>query len=344
MVKSFPARLASQPRDSIVARPITVIIPTYGRQFGVEQALQSIANQTEIPNEVIVVDDNSPEHIVIPERFNETLNIHLIRNEVNLGGAQSMNNGVKASKNEIIAILDSDDAYAQGYIEKIYSIWSKSPRDVGIVATSFYWCLDEFKPYRKQPAVKSELTRELLLQNGNVVGGTSVMSWRRSTMLEVGGFDSTRGPYDWIMMLRMLSRSRAVLLDAPLVYYTSPHATNDNMTRNYRRQVAALHRVFRIAGRGEGGIEAHIYHRSLLARMLALAGRRRRALKFVLANLQANGRFAPHDKQTLLACIVGERGLNIAAKIDATIRQNVIRDSQRHKAYAASLRLTPSER
>ena len=44
---------------------VSVIIATYGRQALLDETLRSLANQTHMPDEVIIVDDCSPSPITV---------------------------------------------------------------------------------------------------------------------------------------------------------------------------------------------------------------------------------------------------------------------------------------
>lgn len=93
---------------------ISVIIPCYsvGTEF-VEEAIESIQNQTYSNWEIVFVDDCSP----LQEWKSEKLNsipkekLKIINNKENLYAAQSRNIGFENSTGDIILFLDADDKY-----------------------------------------------------------------------------------------------------------------------------------------------------------------------------------------------------------------------------------------
>ncbi len=92
---------------------ITVVIPTYGRNSLLEEALASVLGQTVEDFECIVVDDASPEPITVPR----DLRLMVLRRQQNGGGAAARNSGIDAARGEWITFLDSDDRFAPRRLE-----------------------------------------------------------------------------------------------------------------------------------------------------------------------------------------------------------------------------------
>lgn len=84
---------------------LSVVIPTYARA---EQALRAVdsALAQDVDLEVIVVDDGSPEPVVIDRQ-----RVNVLRMPKNAGAAGARNAGVAAAKADWIALLDSDDVW-----------------------------------------------------------------------------------------------------------------------------------------------------------------------------------------------------------------------------------------
>jgi glycosyltransferase involved in cell wall biosynthesis len=89
--------------------PLTIIIPSYGRQQKLERAIESILAQAAQPEEIIVVDDASPKCLMLPETAASTGRVRLIRQLVNGGSAQARNRGIQEARTEWLSFLDSDD-------------------------------------------------------------------------------------------------------------------------------------------------------------------------------------------------------------------------------------------
>jgi glycosyltransferase involved in cell wall biosynthesis len=83
----------------------SVIVPTYDRPSYLLEALESVRHQTIEDFECLVVDDEGPGNIELPEdpRF------RIIRRERNGGVAASRNTGFEHSRGRFLAFLDDDD-------------------------------------------------------------------------------------------------------------------------------------------------------------------------------------------------------------------------------------------
>lgn len=88
---------------------ISVIIPCYRDAATLGRALTSLQKQTRHANEVIVVDDCSPESDLIREVIAGFPQTVYLRNATNLGLAGTRNRGLQEATGDIVAFLDADD-------------------------------------------------------------------------------------------------------------------------------------------------------------------------------------------------------------------------------------------
>lgn len=109
----------------------TVVIPTYGRAALLPDALGSVLAQGVDDLEVIVVDDASPEPVVLPAPFSSDPRIRLVRRQANGGPAAARNRGVAAGRGRLIAFLDDDDWWAPGWLEAAAARLAHTPVVVG---------------------------------------------------------------------------------------------------------------------------------------------------------------------------------------------------------------------
>lgn len=117
---------------------VSVIVPTFNREDLIERALTSILNQTYTNIEIIVVDDSSQDHThQIVDQFSNTKHkVIYIRNEKNLGAASSRNIGIKRSKGDYIAFLDSDDEWLDTHLEESIRILEK---ENAFISSAFWY-------------------------------------------------------------------------------------------------------------------------------------------------------------------------------------------------------------
>lgn len=88
---------------------LSVVMPVYNRKKYIEEAIDSVLNQTFQDFELIIIDDGSTDNTVsIIENYNDT-RIKLIKHQVNKGVASARNTGYLAAQGEYIVITDSDD-------------------------------------------------------------------------------------------------------------------------------------------------------------------------------------------------------------------------------------------
>lgn len=94
---------------------VSIIIPTYNREYCLQKAIDSVFAQTHRHFELIVVDDGSEDDTAnLVASCNS--DIVYIRQE-NKGPAAARNRGVQAARYDLLAFLDSDDRFAENKLE-----------------------------------------------------------------------------------------------------------------------------------------------------------------------------------------------------------------------------------
>jgi glycosyltransferase involved in cell wall biosynthesis len=101
---------------------ISALIPTYNRAALIEQAIESVLNQTYPVHEIVIVDDGSTDdtRTVVQDYIHRSKNtdppVRYIR-QSQQGAAVARNTGVAAASGDWIAFLDSDDRWLPEKIE-----------------------------------------------------------------------------------------------------------------------------------------------------------------------------------------------------------------------------------
>ena len=96
---------------------VSVVIPTYNRRNFIQQAIESVLNQTYKDYEIIIVDDASTDGTT--DWLTTTYpDIKVISLTKNCGAPRARNEGIRAAKGDIVAFLDSDDQWLPNYLEK----------------------------------------------------------------------------------------------------------------------------------------------------------------------------------------------------------------------------------
>lgn len=200
---------------------ISVVIPTYNRANQIEQAIQSVIEQTYQNLEILVVDDGSTDETEKIVRSISDERIRYIRLERNSGGpALPRNIGVKNAEGSIIAFLDSDDRWLAWKLEHQMEFWKQHP-EYAMIYCTFFTCSGErvIGVTPGEAVGREELSGDilLLLLRRNTIGAPTILL-RKESFDTCGGYDSSyQCLEDWEFVLRFSSRYQIGFLDEVLV-------------------------------------------------------------------------------------------------------------------------------
>lgn len=106
-----------------MARPtISVIIPAYNVAPYIQEALRSLADQDELPDEVIIIDDGSLDHTLeVITQFPHPYPVTIISTS-NQGQGCARNLGLSTSGGDYVYFFDADDILASCFISAMKSV------------------------------------------------------------------------------------------------------------------------------------------------------------------------------------------------------------------------------
>lgn len=109
----------------------SVIIPAYNVSGIIARAIRTAAAQTPPPFEILVIDDCSTDNSVEVVRAlaREIPSLRLLSTPANGGPAAARNVGLRAARGDWIALLDSDDAWKPGRLERLSEIADATSAD-----------------------------------------------------------------------------------------------------------------------------------------------------------------------------------------------------------------------
>jgi succinoglycan biosynthesis protein ExoO len=109
----------------------SVIIPAYNVSGIIERAIRSAATQTLPPLEILVIDDCSTDNTVevVKALARDIPSIRLLLTPANGGASAARNVGLRAAKADWIALLDADDAWRPGRLERLSEVASATSAD-----------------------------------------------------------------------------------------------------------------------------------------------------------------------------------------------------------------------
>jgi glycosyltransferase involved in cell wall biosynthesis len=120
---------------------VSVIIPCYRCAETIERAVDSVLNQTQIPEEIILVDDFSDDGSStlsclknLKQKY-QKFNIQILALEKNQGPGSARNEAWKRASQPYIAFLDADDSWHPNKLEIQYS-WMNGHPEVLLTAHS----------------------------------------------------------------------------------------------------------------------------------------------------------------------------------------------------------------
>ena len=197
---------------------VSVIVPCYNTSQFVEETLNSVFSQTYLDYEVVVVNDGSPDTSDLERVLGPFMpRIVYVKTE-NFGLAGARNNGIRASKGELIALLDSDDMWEPTYLEvQVRKLDENHSADIVYSRALIFG--DSPRAGTCLAASRGEVTFTSLVEEKCVVM-VSVLA-RRSALERAGLFDpELRSCEDFDMWLRCVKAgSRIIYHDEVLFRY-----------------------------------------------------------------------------------------------------------------------------
>lgn len=187
---------------------VSINIVTYNRKKYLPEAIESVLIQSFPDWELIIVDDGSADEtsVIVSEYASQEPRIKYIQNERNLGISRSRNIALNASSGQYVAVLDSDDAWADN---------DKLKKQIGFLDNNNGYVLaggdvifiDETGKKLKtvrNPKSDKAIRQHILLRNP-FIHSTIIM--RRNSAQQCGGYDeniSVGEDYDlWLKLGRV---------------------------------------------------------------------------------------------------------------------------------------------
>jgi len=184
---------------------VSVVIPCFNQARFLRDALVSLAAQRYSGHEVVVVDDGSTDDPAGVTR--EFGGVRCLR-QANRGTAVARNHGLRESRGCYVVFLDADDRLTPDAMRVGVEALDREPR-CGLVYghVRLFGSESDLSACRcpAQTAVTEDHYHELLRRN--YVWSPGAAMYRRTALVEVGGFDPrARGSADFDLNVRIASR------------------------------------------------------------------------------------------------------------------------------------------
>lgn len=201
---------------------VSICVPCYNYAHYLQDAVQSILNQSFKDWEAITIDDASTDSTwEVMQGFRDP-RIVCVRHAQNQGNIVTFNSAIARSTGEFIAILSADDLYQPNFLNRTVEMLEAHP-DAGMVYTGWEMVDASGRTIREvtgmphaQDGVYDELPFLLL---GSYIPhcGTLV---RRRALDHVGVYDPTLiRAGDWDLWLRIASRYKVAFVSEALYQY-----------------------------------------------------------------------------------------------------------------------------
>jgi glycosyltransferase involved in cell wall biosynthesis len=184
----------------------SVIIPVYELENAdfLSQAIISIINQSRAPDEIIVVVDGPicAELESIIKNFIDKNEVIVIRLNENKGPGAARHAGILKSKNNIIALMDSDDISRSDRFEKqLDALINEKVDAVGGWIEEFNTIPGDLNRFRITPASHKEI---VLYSKWRMPVNNVTLIFKKEAYINIGGYKSMRQVEDFDLILRML--------------------------------------------------------------------------------------------------------------------------------------------
>jgi glycosyltransferase involved in cell wall biosynthesis len=214
---------------------VSIVLCTFNGEMFLEEQLISIAQQTRIPDEIIIVDDNSSDMSVeivkrISAKYN--INIQLYINESQLGISDNFSRAIKKATNDIIFLCDQDDVWLHDKIERMVSPFQKD-KMISLVFSDGYIVGPNLKKsgytlYNRKNHILNKVNSTMVmetLKNGSTIGIKGCTIAFRSWIRDVAGPVPHGVMHDsWIVFFGC-AFGIIEAINRPLIYYRRHNST-----------------------------------------------------------------------------------------------------------------------
>ncbi|WP_345092363.1 glycosyltransferase family 2 protein [Flavobacterium chungnamense] len=229
---------------------ISVVMPVYNAEKYLNEAIDSVLNQTYSNFELIILNDKSTDSskAIIESYLAKDSRIVFIDKETNVGPANLRNQGFDLARGTYIALLDADDIAKPTRFEKQIAILKYNP-EIGVCGTWFTTFGDKEKNKVLQHPEKHNQIKVNFLIDCTI--GNSTAFFRKNILDDIR-YDKEYVPVeDYHLWSRLIVKTQFYILQETLVDYRI-HDSNisqtkiDNVKRSNRRIKIGLLKQFGI--------------------------------------------------------------------------------------------------
>jgi glycosyltransferase involved in cell wall biosynthesis len=263
-------RVTAYDETSFAKEKISVIVASYNYGRFLPEAIESVLNQTRMPDEILITDDcSSDDTFEIAQMYQNMYpdSIRINRNETNLGIVDNFNRSMSLLKHKgYVCFLGADNRFRSNYLELCAGALDKNPNAV-IAYTDFALFGDRagkvyegFAPKKRGEIINNSVyiinfytfdpsasnrDDELKKSYTSNIHGSSM--YRRSAFDAIGGYKKTNKAEDMDLFTRMLTKIPNAIpahIPIPILEYRQHSDLQANIVLNevnaLRNKVAIL--------------------------------------------------------------------------------------------------------
>lgn len=214
---------------------LSVVMAVYNGEKYIEEAIDSVLNQSYTGFEFIIVNDGSSDRtLAIIQSYNDP-RIKVISHE-NVGHAKSLNIGIKAAKGKYIARLDADDRCHQERFSTQMDFLCNHP-DLVLLGTNAH-VIDDDGNFLYTSKLLQTIEKAEIFEDQNPFISSSVV-FKMETYLKCGGYNEEIIHHfeDKLLWAEMFQYGKLANLDKALVdYRLTPYSASNKTKKLYRKQ------------------------------------------------------------------------------------------------------------
>lgn len=218
---------------------ISVCIATYNGENFIIRQLESVLNQLNSEDQIIVVDDNSTDRTVdlIREFYGNRIEIYI--NKENTGAIKSFEKAISFAKGDILFLCDQDDIWEVDKVSTVINTFENHDADLivhdAVVVNGNIELLHTSWNDYNNNNIKQGIFGNILK---NAYTG-AFMAFKKEVVPLILPFPSSIEMHDqWIALVCMVEKRKIIFIDKPLVKYVRHGGNVTGMKkRSFSKQI-----------------------------------------------------------------------------------------------------------
>jgi glycosyltransferase involved in cell wall biosynthesis len=236
---------------NITNRPkVSIIMPTWNRINTIERAIDSVLKQSYKSYELLIIDDGSTDGTkeMLHKKYLSMIDSGVIRYiyQEHSGVCKARNTGLKYSKGDLIAYLDSDNEWLKDYLKIMVNVFDKNKE-----YNTAYSAIEVFDNVRNKRFIRNTPYDRKRLLTGNFID-LNIFMHRRILFEQLGGFnENLKRLVDWEFIIRLTKLNKPYFVNKVLAkYYLNKSLNNISNTEDLesnQKKINKIHMLERIS-------------------------------------------------------------------------------------------------